>query len=580
MPGNDTLAVNVAVVKLNGTNASTAFMNAVISIEVDNTLDMPDMATIRLHNDNTNKVVDDAEIKPGVEVEISMGDNQIDFDGNGAATVIFKGEIVALEPDFAEFGLITFTLRCYDKRHRMNRQTQSQAFVQKKDSDIVTTLAGEAGLQVQAEDTLTVHEHVFMRNQKPLAFIQMLADRNGFEVACEQGKLLFRKPATNSSPVATLIYSETLMSFRPRISLANQVNEVVVHGWDSKKQLKIVGTSATSNTQPNIGFGKWGGQAAQSAFSGAAKHYEVMRSIKTQAEANALAKSILDDINSNSIVAEGKCLGNTAIKAGTWVKIQDLGTRFSGAYPVTSVTHVYEEGRYLTYFRSEGRHPKGISELMGGGASGQSSAIASASPSRQYGAAVGIVTDIADPDNAGRVKVKFPWIDDNIASNWARLVAPGAGNDTGFFFLPEVNDEVLVLFEHGNFDYPYVIGGVYSTKNKPPEATNAVASGKVKTHIMKLRDGTMIKHVTTSDKSVTTMQDKDGVNKLVMDQNAKKTNIETTGDVLIKSTGKTEVTATGDVAISGKAVKMESQANMDIKAGGVLNLKGATVNIN
>ncbi|MHC5732095.1 MAG: phage baseplate assembly protein V, partial [Nostoc sp.] len=93
---------------------------------------------------------------------------------------------------------------------------------------------------------------------------------------------------------------------------------------------------------------------------------------------------------------------------------------------------------------------------------------------------VGIVTDNKDPQGWGRVKVKFPTLTEDHASNWARVVAPGAANGRGFDCLPEVNDEVLVGFEHGDIHRPYVLGGVWNGKDAPPEKVDdSIQRGKV-----------------------------------------------------------------------------------------------------
>ena len=85
------------------------------------------------------------------------------------------------------------------------------------------------------------------------------------------------------------------------------------------------------------------------------------------------------------------------------------------------------------------------------------------------GVVIGIVTNVGE----GKVKIKFPWLhekdEDEKESNWARIATAMAGNDKGTFFMPEVGDEVLVAFEQGDFNSPYVIGFLWNGKDKPPE---------------------------------------------------------------------------------------------------------------
>ena len=79
---------------------------------------------------------------------------------------------------------------------------------------------------------------------------------------------------------------------------------------------------------------------------------------------------------------------------------------------------------------------------------------------RITGVVIGIVTNNNDPDRLGRVKVRFPWLSGSTESHWARVATPMAGNGRGLYFLPEVDDEVLVLFERGDVRFPFVIGAL------------------------------------------------------------------------------------------------------------------------
>lgn len=88
------------------------------------------------------------------------------------------------------------------------------------------------------------------------------------------------------------------------------------------------------------------------------------------------------------------------------------------------------------------------------------------------GVVSGIVKSVDDPDGLGRIELKFPSIDDSISSYWARVAAPLAGAQRGAFFMPELEDEVLVAFEHGDFDHPYIVGFLWNGADKPPETTN------------------------------------------------------------------------------------------------------------
>jgi uncharacterized protein involved in type VI secretion and phage assembly len=89
------------------------------------------------------------------------------------------------------------------------------------------------------------------------------------------------------------------------------------------------------------------------------------------------------------------------------------------------------------------------------------------------GVVIALVKNLNDPDGQGRIEVQFPWLSDSLRSSWAPMAAPLAGKQRGMFFMPEVDDEVLVAFEHGSFNHPYVVGCLWNGKDIPPESDSS-----------------------------------------------------------------------------------------------------------
>lgn len=104
-----------------------------------------------------------------------------------------------------------------------------------------------------------------------------------------------------------------------------------------------------------------------------------------------------------------------------------------------------------------------ITDIVGQGRDAQAQA------SKIYGVVIGIVTNNKDPDKLGRVKVKFPWLADDVESFWARPAYPMNGKERGYWWIPEIEDEVLIAFEHGDPNRPYLLGGLYNGVDKPPK---------------------------------------------------------------------------------------------------------------
>ena len=197
---------------------------------------------------------------------------------------------------------------------------------------------------------------------------------------------------------------------------------------------------------------------------------------------------------------------------------------------------------------------------------------------RFYGVVVGIVTNNQDPDNMHRIKVHFPWLNQDHESNWARVATPMAGNGRGIYFLPEVDDEVLVAFEHGLIDQPFIIGSLWNGKDQPPESNQ---NGKNDHRAFKSRSGHIIRFNDQDGQETIEIIDKTGNNKIVIDSSKNTISIEANSDIEIKSaTGKLTISAIGIELKSQADVKIEATSTMDLKANAQVSVKGAIINLN
>lgn len=126
---------------------------------------------------------------------------------------------------------------------------------------------------------------------------------------------------------------------------------------------------------------------------------------------------------------------------------------------------------------------------------------------RWYGAFPALVTDIADPEGQGRVKIALPWSADTAGARyetWARLATMMAGNNRGTWFIPDVDDEVLVVFEGGDPRRPYVVGSLWNGRDTPPESMDG--AGKNFKKVIRSRNGVKI-----------TLDDTDGREQLILE---------------------------------------------------------------
>jgi uncharacterized protein involved in type VI secretion and phage assembly len=194
-----------------------------------------------------------------------------------------------------------------------------------------------------------------------------------------------------------------------------------------------------------------------------------------------------------------------------------------------------------------------------------------------YGIVTGIVTNNKDPEKMGRVKVKIPRFSDTDESNWARVGTLMAGNNKGTFYLPDVNDEVLVAFELGDINMPYVIGSLWNGKDTPPE-TNANGENNIK--LIKSRSGHLIRLNDKSGSEKIEIIDKSGKNSIEIDTAKNSITINSGKDITLSAKGKITIdAATVEIKASGSG-KFQANGSLDLKASGTTNVKGGMVNIN
>jgi uncharacterized protein involved in type VI secretion and phage assembly len=204
----------------------------------------------------------------------------------------------------------------------------------------------------------------------------------------------------------------------------------------------------------------------------------------------------------------------------------------------------------------------------------------SATPTnRVFGVVIGVVTNNQDPENLHRVKLRFQGIsEEDVESTWAYVTTPMAGAGRGAYFLPEVDDEVLVAFRHGLVDQPYVIGSLWNGQDAPPESND---NGENNHRTIVSRSGHVLRFNDQSGSETIEIIDKTGNNKIVIDTAGNSISIEADTEITIKaSSGKLSIQANGIEVKSQASLSVEAAQNIDIKAGAQLTLKGAMIKLN
>ena len=540
-----------------------------VHLRVEDGNRMPSAATLR-YRDPERLFLRESGIRIGVPLRITARRA-----GVGPALPLFSGEVVALEAEFDGTGSFT-TVRALDRGHRLQRGRKVAAYPNMTASDIARKLALDAGLPIGTIDsTSTTYALAAQPDLSDWDFLQALAEDNGVELAVVDGLFHFRRPPTAlSAPPAdlpgstdprVLSMTRNVLSVRSHLSSVDQVGLVRVRGWNAEEKRALVGESVVESSR-----GALVGLSPQAAdvFG---EHVLTVTDVPYTSDAAvlAVAESIAADVSASLAELEVVVQGDPGLLRGVAVTLTGAGEPFDGKYTITASRHVDRPGAgYETWLTVGGRQDRSTRGLAVG-------ALAAAGSARIPGVAIGVVTDTKPPANGaeqGWVRLRFPWLsgDDepgsSYVSDWVRTVQFG-GVGGGGVISPDVNDEVLVAFDHGLLERPYVIGGLYNGADRPsPNDVPLVdeTSGKVGRRTLASRAGDRVELLDATSAAGVRLGTGDG--KLVLFLDRQQTSIT------VRSDGTVSVTATQAVTVKGQGITLDA-------GDGALNLHGGNISV-
>jgi phage protein D/phage baseplate assembly protein gpV len=589
----DTLHAVQQIVKIDGTELAPDVAGYIREIVVDDRLQLPAFLTVTF-DDIPGDLLDKTKARIGSKIEFLATPV-----GESAPVSLFVGEVTTLEASYVQTGAQA-VLKAYDLLYRLQRGRYTMGYKDITDSDLAKKIAQRNSLQIgKIDPTSTTYEHVAQANVSDWDFLKARARKNGYEMAIVNGKFDFRKPteAKEAPPAGTLttdnpkalVYNADLLEFHPRLTAGAQVKSVKVRAWDPAKKEEIVGTADATAVTVKIGD-KPGSLA--SATAEMSPYTATSIPLDGNSGESKIAAAMAEEIGSSFFEADGIAIGDPRLKAGGAVSISGVAAKFAGGHVLSHVRHVFEnEYGYRTHFEISGRQER---SLLGLTSLGDTNGQISQTGQPIYGLVVGLVTNIKDDKKNLRVKVAFPWLapktgTGSYESTWARLATPGAGPNTGVLWMPEVDDEVLVGFEHGDIHRPYILGGLYNGKDKPNlelekkggDAGDLVSSGKTKRRGFVSRKGHRFIFVDDDQAPQIAIKTSDG--KLMIEWDEKKGELRITGDQKVIVTAQQEMTLeakSGDMNIkAGGSVKLEGKGGVDLKSNASFKVQGSTVDV-
>ena len=573
-------------VRINGTTLRADVSKYILEVAVTHEPDTIDHCSLTIANPYPSMPWTQAgatnPFQAGNQIAIEMGYGD-------KRTTVFTGAITSVSPTFPASSMPTVQIEGSTQMYELQGSSRTHAFVNMTDQQMAQQVANQHNLTFNAgQDGLdatnaTIYPYIIQYNQTDMAFLLERARRGGFELQVDGTNLLFRKPNEQQAPLYTLVWGHPAQSidskssvmplqhFSPTLNTLRQVSTVVVRGQDEKGQA-IEGRAAADNTQAVPADAPQGPQKAAEALGRSDEELIVVDlPVTSQDEAQKLARSIYDDLAREFITGSGATIGLPDLRPGRLIALEGLGARFSGQYYVTQTTHTISSAGYQTSFVVN-RMGWSLLDLM---APEGNQTTGGRATKRIYGVVTAIVTNNRDAEGQARVKVRFPWLADDVESWWARIAVPMAGKQRGTYFLPEEGDEVLVAFDRGDMRFPYVLGGLWNSANQPPE-TNQDGRNNMRTiqsrsgHIIRLDD---------------TNQDGKSQGKIeIVDSSSKNSIVISTADNTITISAQADITIAstgGKLKLSGKGgVELTSPAEIEISADGQTSIKGAEVHIN
>ncbi|CAL9301365.1 MULTISPECIES: VgrG-related protein [Streptomyces] len=500
-------------------------------------------------------------------------------DGQGIGNPLLTGEVTGLEADYDGTGSFT-VIRGYDYGHRMMRQRRVAAYRNQKASDIARKLAALDGVSIgRIQPTKGMYGFISQSNVTDWDFLSRLADENNMVMSLDaKGKFRFvtPKPSAGAPSPQTdgdkstfvLQAGHDILRLRAAVTAADQVGKVESRGWNVTTKKKITEV-APATTDPGFSIGTTPGQAAGKFKP--AKLVETANPYDKQDEVRHAAQALAADVTSSFAELEVAVYGNPDLRPGVPVALSDVGKPFEGKYTVTSVRHVFGDGKhYESWITVSGRQWRSLYGLASGGGGG---GVDAASAARLPSVANAIVTDVQDPLKQGRVKLQFPWLDDTYVSDWARTVQLG-GKGGGGVFPMDVGDEVLVGFDRGALDHPFVIGGLYNGRDLPTKVPDVPLHDGLKKqaarHTLSDRQGNRVDLL-----SQRTGGRKQGVriasgnDKLIINLDRTRT------EITVDSKGSVSITGSRSVSVeAGTSLTLRGRSSVMIDSGGPLTLKG------
>lgn len=516
----------------------------------------------------------EADMAPGSEVEIQVG-----YESDEVS--IFKGIITKQRVSAMNGRNSSLIIECRNKAVATTIGRKNACFHEVTDSDALEEILGNYDLTLELEATEVTHKELVQYHATDWDFIVSRSEANGQLVYLEDESFIISKPDTSKTPILSATYGVNIIDFEAETEARYQYKTVKNSSWSAADQelIEEEGDEPDLKDQGDLPGDKLADVLGLESLDMLHAGQLPIEELKAVASAQLLKSRL------SRIIGRVTIQGNADVKLGEFITLEGVGNRYNGDAFITGIRQEIGNGDWTTHIQfglsAEWFYEKkAISQPP---ASGLLPAIS--------GLHIGIVTQLQDdPDSEERILIKVPAIDAEDEGIWARVARPDAGDGRGLFFMPEIDDEVVIGYLNDDPRNPIVLGVLHSSAKPAPitasddnhekgiitrEELKVLFDDDLKSIELSTPNGNKV--LMSDDEGGIQLEDENG-NKLIMDSDG--ITIESAKDIILKATGDVNVEGINIGIAASAEFKAEGNAGAELSTGAIAVLKGSLVQIN
>jgi hypothetical protein len=253
--------------------------------------------------------------------------------------VLFEGRITALSGHYPQGGAPEIGVLAEDRLQDLRMVRRTRSFAQTSLADVVQRVAGDQGLQADAQGSGPTYAALAQVNQSDLAFLNDLARREDAQVWCEGDRLFLRKSRERAD--VELAWAGTLREFDVAADLSGQRTKVSASGWSVAQKQAVTSDAQKAAVQSELGNDEAGADILADKF-GERPERLVHQTPANEDEARSQAEASYRYMARNFLTGRGVCETDPLVRCGAKVKLSGLGPLFDGAYRLRTVTHLFD----------------------------------------------------------------------------------------------------------------------------------------------------------------------------------------------------------------------------------------------